>query len=232
MLTAAPFNAQLFITGGPAMRRAVAANVPAVSSIPAGPVRDAAERVIVAREEYQRVHAHGRRLLEMRAEIARNDERTAVAAGLGAGGQPEPELPEHDAVLADLADRFLLAGQVLDAAIDAMERLDSNAWEHVREATAITVGKMVSDAEKSVRNARSKVDAVERYARVGAWAVNLTDARQPATVAAALDSLDAAQERLAVLRDGEPVRERMQYAPVKPSGVAGAVGRLHYSGAD
>jgi hypothetical protein len=201
-LPAAPASAIRFLMAGP-QEIAAARAVPSSDHF-TGPMRDAARAARRAVTQFDQIHAHGRALVDRRREVHAADERNAARA-MGAGKQlGEAKLLAHDDEIADQAERLNAAAGAVVNAVRDLDAIAPEQWEKAADRIARQVAQHVGQAEDALATARASLQAVDAIANVRAWAQRRGGTTGPDPhVAQAIDALDHAQERVAVVRDGE-----------------------------
>lgn len=95
----------------------------------------------------------------------------------------------------------LALGDEQGKAAQALLALEADDWTVVEQAAAKATDRLVGDAEKALRTARTKIGDVQQFVKLGVWARNPHDAPRDALTQTALDRLDAAhQAKAAPLR--------------------------------
>jgi|tagenome__1003787_1003787.scaffolds.fasta_scaffold20982065_5 hypothetical protein len=203
MLPAAPNGAGMFLMGGPAdLIRA--REVPSTDRLPSGRLRDAAAAVRKAVRVYDEIHAAGRNLLDTRGEVHAADQRNASRA-VGAGkAMPEARLPDHDAELADQADRLAAAAGAVLSALRDLDAIPEDQWAKAADRIARQVTEGVGKAEISLGEARASLQGVDAVAGALQWAQRRGGTGPDPRVREAIDAVDRAQELAARVRDGDP----------------------------
>lgn len=208
-LPAAPASAVAFLMAGPG-ELVTARAVPSPDHL-SGPLRDATRDVRRAVTQFDQIKVAGRALVDARSKVHAEDQRAASRA-MGAGkALGESKLLLHDAELADQAERLSAAAGAVVASVRDLEAVAPEAWARNAERIASRVAEHVTVAEGALSEARKAIAAVDAIAGVLAW----TQRRHvvpDSHVAQAIDALDHAQERIAVIRDGE--------APADPNLIA------------
>ena len=175
-------------------------------------MRDAARDVRRAVTQFDEIKVAGRALVDARSKVHAEDERAASRA-MGAGkALGESKLLLHDAELADQAERLSAAAGAVVASVRDLEAVAPEAWARNAERIASRVAEHVTagggrvergaqgDSRGRCHRRRPRLDATART-----WVPD-------SHVAQAIDALDHAQERIAVIRDGE--------APADPNLIA------------
>ena len=118
-LPAAPAGAIDFLMGGPT-ELVTARAVPSPDHL-SGPLRDAARDARRAVTTYDEIHAAGRALLDRATRGPRRRRTRRLARHGRRQTMPEPKLLDHDAELADQAERLTAAAGAVVAAVRDLE---------------------------------------------------------------------------------------------------------------